>query len=139
MFGDDAPGPAPYIPAGALQRPAGATVDAAGQVRCVVCQTQTPLAKADVVGMGYRCAPCSHKAELALLTGGGDGAAHFTASERKGLVESGMLVVFAGIGVMVLGLLLLVVLAPYIRWGVIALVGGGSMIGAGLARRNAAN
>ncbi len=137
MFRDDNNHPAPYIPAEALQRPVGAVVDAAGQVTCVVCRATVPLAKADVVGMGYRCQPCSHRAELALLTGGGDAASHFSQAERAGLSQSGLHLIYGGLIAMVAGVGFLGFL--FLKLGVIMLVGGGAMIGTGLARRNAAH
>jgi len=95
--------PDPYVSSEALRKPAQAVVDAGGNVTCVVCRASVPLAKADVVGMGYRCVPCSHRAELAKLTGGGDAASHFSASERAGLSSSGTQLMWLGIGVLVLG------------------------------------
>jgi len=46
-----------YVPD--LSRPAGADVDAHGEVACVVCGKQVSVMDADVVGKGYRCATCS--------------------------------------------------------------------------------
>ncbi len=46
-----------YVPD--LSRPAGADVDAHGEVACVVCGTHVNVMDADVVGKGYRCARCS--------------------------------------------------------------------------------
>ncbi len=137
MFGDNDPGPAPYVPAGALERPAGAVVNASGEVTCVVCNSRVPLASADVVGMGYRCAACSHRAELARLTGGGDAASHFTRSERTEVARSGLILVFAGVGAVFLGVLLMAFL--FFRAGIILIVGGISMAGTGLSRHNAAH
>lgn len=127
---------APYVPEEAKQRPAGAAVDGAGMVSCVACQQRIPLTKADVVGLGYRCVPCTHKAELAKLTGGGDAASHFTANERRGLTTSGTQLVIGGIGVLILGGLLL----PFaIKPGIIVLVAGATMLSIGLGRRSAAH
>jgi hypothetical protein len=135
VFRDDK-GLTPHVPPSALHKPAGATVDGQGHVRCVICQATVPLASADVVGQGYRCSACSHKAELALLTGGGDAAAHFNAAERTELAHSGMLTMIGGATFMAVGLLLLTV--PLLRYGVICLIGGGATIGVGWHRRSAA-
>jgi hypothetical protein len=129
--------PDPYIPAEALERPAGAAVHRGNQVACVTCQTMIPLAKADVVGMGYRCQPCSQRAELALLTGGGDAAAHFSSAERKSLSESGLYLIYGGGLVLLLGMVLIGFL--FFRWGIAVMIGGGVMMGTGLSRRNAAH
>jgi hypothetical protein len=128
---------APYVPAEALRLPAGAVIDSAGHVTCVTCKASVALAKADVVGMGYRCAPCSHKADLALLTGGGDAASHFSAAERRGLSESGMLLVVCGGLALLAGVVLIAML--FYRVGIAVLVGSCGMISAGLARHNAAH
>ena len=42
-----------------LTKPAGAQVDADGNVRCVTCGKTLPVGDADVVGLGYRCVACS--------------------------------------------------------------------------------
>lgn len=125
----------PYVPLEARTQPAGAKVEA-GQVSCVICQAKVPLADADVVGMGYRCSACSQRAELAKLTGGGDAASHFSASERQHLAASGLWTIYGGVAVMILGIALLGFW--FLRSGIACLVGGGAMIGVGLARRNAA-
>jgi hypothetical protein len=46
-----------YVPD--LSRPAGADVDAHGEVVCVVCGKHVSVMEADIVGKGYRCATCS--------------------------------------------------------------------------------
>jgi hypothetical protein len=46
-----------YVPD--LSRPAGADVDAHGEVLCVVCGKHVSVMEADIVGKGYRCATCS--------------------------------------------------------------------------------
>ena len=136
MFGDHKD-PAPYVPPEALYKPAGAAVDAEGQVACVTCQTRVPVATADVVGMGYRCAACSHKAEIARLTGGGDAASHFSANERQHLASAGMVTAIGGGAVILLGVALIAF--ARLRYGALCVVGGISMIGVGLTRRSAAH
>lgn len=46
-----------YVPD--LSRPAGADVDAHGEITCVVCGVHASVMDADVVGKGYRCERCS--------------------------------------------------------------------------------
>lgn len=94
-----------------------------------------PAKSCDVVGMGYRCAPCSHKAEIARLTGGGDAGSHFTAGEREHLANAGMLTVLGGSVVILAGIGL-----AFIRLflGIALVTGGISMIAVGFARRGAA-
>ena len=127
--------PDPYIPAETFRPPPAANHD--NQVACVICRAMAPLAKADVVGMGYRCQACSHEAELAILTGGGDAASHFSAAERKGLSRSGLTLVVMGALVMLLGVVLLGFLRP--RWGLMTVVGGVAMMGTGWSRHQAAH
>lgn len=119
MFQDDK-GPPLFVPN--LDRPAGAIVDADGSVTCVTCHTKLPVAKADVVGQGYRCAPCSAKADLAKLTGGpSDLDANLSSSDRDAmrsfawkwiglgiLMAAGGLLVYAAIGPLRIGSYLIV-------------------------------
>lgn len=51
----------------------------AGSVRCVICSQPVALGAADLVGLGYRCADCSLRAQI----DGSDEAAHLTAEERS--------------------------------------------------------
>ncbi len=125
---------APYVPAEALHRPAGAAIND-GMVTCVSCQKILPVAKADIVGMGYRCVPCSQKASIAKLTGGGDAASHFSVNERDGLKESGSHVIWAGVGITFLGVLML--FGMFLRTGTMATLIGVIAIAIGIARRNA--
>jgi hypothetical protein len=126
----------PYVPEDALKKPEGAVVDQAGLVTCVACQQSIPLAKADIVGLGYRCVPCGQKASIASLTGRGDAGAHFTSRERSRLSETGIQLAFVGVGVIALGALVL----PFglLKLGGIGIMGGISVVAVGLARRNAA-
>ncbi|MEP6865759.1 MAG: hypothetical protein ABJE66_34385 [Deltaproteobacteria bacterium] len=45
-----------------LAKPAGASVDAHGDVHCVTCGKTLPQVEADVVGLGYRCTACGANA-----------------------------------------------------------------------------
>jgi hypothetical protein len=124
----------PYVPAEALHRPAGAVVND-GMVTCVACQKILPVANADIVGMGYRCVPCSQKASIAKLTGRGDAASHFSATEREGLKESGSQVIWWGVGMLFLGALLL--FAMFFKLGTAMTLAGVIAIAIGLGRRQA--
>jgi hypothetical protein len=124
----------PYVPADALKRPAGAVVQH-GMVTCVACAKILRVGDADIVGMGYRCVPCSQQASVAKLTGGGDAAAHFTSTERDGLQESGAHVIWAGVGILFMGLLMFA--GMYFRLGMAATLIGVIAIAIGFARRNA--
>lgn len=47
------------------------------------CGNQVPLNQTDIVGQGYRCTPCSQRAEVAVLQGANDGA-HMSSSTLRG-------------------------------------------------------
>ena len=61
-----------------LSKPAGAAIDAHGEVTCVACGKHLPVADADIVGLDYRCAACSEQA-----TADDDVAANLPPSERS--------------------------------------------------------
>jgi hypothetical protein len=61
-----------------LSKPAGAAVDARGEVACIACGRHLPVGDADIVGLGYRCPDCSAKASAA-----DDEAANLPLSERS--------------------------------------------------------
>ena len=61
-----------------LSRPAGADVDAHGEVACVACGTRVSVMAADVVGLGYRCTRCSM-----LATADDDIAASLAPAQRS--------------------------------------------------------
>lgn len=48
------------------------------RIRCVICSGMLSLASADIVGLGYRCRPCSLRAQL----DGTDELAHLLPDER---------------------------------------------------------
>jgi len=85
-----------YVPD--LSRPAGADVDAFGEVGCIACGQRVSVMDADVVGLGYRCARCSM-----LATPDDDIAASLAPSQqpplralpRRGSVAIAGLVLFA--------------------------------------------
>jgi len=134
MFSDEPP---PLIvPASALEKPEGAEVGEDGNVGCVTCGQRFPPSKMDIVGMGYRCAPCSHQAEIGRLQGGADAAAHLDRGEREGLRAAGAQKVAAGVAMLVGGVVVLAIGLP--RTGIALLVGGGAWIGVGVARKDAA-
>jgi hypothetical protein len=91
----DDPGRPIEVPAGFDQKPAGAAVGDDGTVACVACRQRIPLANADIVGQGYRCARCSHQASVnALATGRSDVGAHLDANQRAELHASGVKLVW---------------------------------------------
>ena len=84
-----------------LTKPAGATVDVNGNVTCIACGTQLPVAKADIVGQGYRCAPCSHRADVnALATGASDVGANLSTDDRSNMRTSGFKLMIPGIAML---------------------------------------
>jgi hypothetical protein len=123
-----------YVPD--LTKPAGATVDADGNVTCISCQTRLPLSRADVVGQGYRCPACTGKAELNALTGGpSDVGANLSIEDRRGLRGAGAAMIVPGV-LMILGGLITM---PYLRrLPVYLIIAGIAGIGAGVGRMRAA-
>lgn len=73
------------VPAGALMRPAGANANLDGTVSCIACGRSLLPAHADIVGEGYRCAPCSTLAEVARADGHSDIASHLSKRDRREL------------------------------------------------------
>lgn len=134
MFDDRNDAPPLYVPD--LTKPAGAAVDAEGNVTCINCGAKLPLARADVVGQGYRCAPCTAKAELAALSGGpADVAANLSLDDRRGLRSAGAAMIIPGVLMIVGG----VVTIPFLRrLPVYLIVAGIASCGAGVARMRAA-
>jgi len=135
LFQDDR-APELFVPD--LTKPAGAAVDAAGNVTCVTCGTQLPVAKADVVGQGYRCPPCTAKADLARLTGGpSDIAANLSAADRDGMRAFGLK--FIGLGVLMIagGVLGYAAIGPLRAFSYLVVAGLGTMV-FGITRYTAA-
>lgn len=93
---------------------ASAPVPATDVVTCVACGKRVPLARADVVGLGYRCNDCSLRAEVGELTGSPDVAAHLQVEDRARFAAQGRaLAIRADVmaGVMTLGAVALVVVS----------------------------
>lgn len=94
------------VPAGALIKPAGAGQNLDGTVTCIACGRSISPAQADIVGEGYRCAPCSVNAELARADGHSDIASHLSKRDRRELSGAtaanagGVLLVIGGIALM---------------------------------------
>lgn len=135
----DAPPPPLYVPD--LAPPVGARVDA-GHVTCVVCGARVALAQADIVGQGYRCAPCGQRAELAALSGAGDDPAlHLGHSDVVGLAASGGRLALLGAALLALGIVAiayLVHVGARVSPGVWLACLGGGLAATGLRRRGIA-
>jgi hypothetical protein len=79
----------------------GSAVPATEEVECVRCGKKVPIASADIVGLGYRCTPCTTKASIGELTGKHDDADHLSIGDREHLARQGRnlaLVSFGGFG-----------------------------------------
>lgn len=101
MF-EDPPQPPLHLPE--IAPPPGARIDH-GQVACFVCARIIPLASADIVGQGYRCATCSQRAEFARLGGSADDPSlHLDAGDAKRLAASGARASLVGLAMVVGGL-----------------------------------
>jgi hypothetical protein len=99
IFRDDE---APPLHVPDLSPSAGSVVAVDGTVACVMCGTRLPLAQADVVGLGYRCAPCTRRSEIqSLQMGTADNSANLDGRDRDGLRAAAMR--YASIGGLVLG------------------------------------
>ena len=71
-----------FVPSRALVTPAGATPNVDGSVVCFQCGRSMTLAQADIVGEGYRCAVCSHNAQVAIAHGQSDLGSHLSRRDR---------------------------------------------------------
>jgi hypothetical protein len=135
MF-DNHDAPPLYVPD--LSKPAGAAVDADGNVTCIQCQQKVSLKRADVVGQGYRCPPCSARAEINALSGGpSDVGANLSLADRRGLSGAGAAMMIPGV-LMIIGALILFGVLPGTRAPIYLLIGGIFSCGAGFAKMNAA-
>lgn len=105
MFDDDHEGPELHVPEEALRKPKGAAVADDGTVKCISCGERFPVSAVDIVGQGYRCAPCGHQAHVASLERGVnvDAGAHLSKGTRQELMKTGKTMVLFGVVVMVLG------------------------------------
>lgn len=106
MFGDEHDGPPLHIPAEALRRPRGAAIGDDGRVGCVACGERFPLSAVDIVGQGYRCAPCGHQAHVTSLERGGenvDANAHLSRGLREDLKRQARGLMLGGIALVLVG------------------------------------
>lgn len=109
FISDDDPGLPVEVPVGLDQKPAGAAVGDDGTVACVACRQRLPLAQADIVGQGYRCARCSQQASVAALAvGASDASAHLDDAQREGLHRSGVQLLISGLAIIALSIIILV-------------------------------
>lgn len=135
LFDNGEPPPL-YVPD--LSKPAGAQVDANGNVTCIQCQRSLPLAQADVVGQGYRCPQCSARAELARLSGGGSDVSHnLSSADRSGLRGAGAAMMIPG-ALMIVGGVICFAALPGARLGIYLLIAGIASCGAGFVKMQAA-
>jgi hypothetical protein len=71
-------------------------------VMCMQCGNQVPLNQTDIVGQGYRCMPCSQRAEVSVLQGATDGA-HMSSSSLRGARGNATASIVIGIGSICVG------------------------------------
>lgn len=134
---DPSTGNAPELFVPDLRKPAGAAIDGDGNVACVACGGKLPMVKADVVGQGYRCPPCSAKAHIeALSTGRGDAAANLDAAEREAMHASGVRLMGTGIAAIVGGLCVFLIGLP--KAGGFLFIAGLAGAGSGYSRMRGA-
>ena len=143
MFDDDHDGPPLHVPAEALLKPKGAAVATDGTVACVSCGNRFPLSAVDVVGQGYRCAPCGHQAHVTALEKGNpniDAGAHLSPHVRDELRRQGQLMLLGGVALLALGVLLIVLLfdTSGMKLGGIVTAGGVGLLVTGSMRKQAA-
>ena len=119
-----------------LKKPAGAAVDDAGMVTCIACSTKLPLAQADIVGQGYRCAPCSAKAQIQnLATGRSDMADNLSSEDRAAMRAFGFKAIAGGVAMILGGVAALAV--GLRRWPFYLMGAGVASIGVGWQRVSA--
>ena len=144
MFGDDHDGPELHVPAEALRKPRGAEVGEDGKVTCIACAGRITLANADIVGQGYRCAPCSHQAEVAALQSGRenvDASAHLSRGAREHLRKQGTMMIIGGVALIVAGVAVFIATMSAgsgTKLGVFIAAGGVALAGTGAVRKSAA-
>ena len=92
------------------------------------CGNQVPLNTTDIVGQGYRCTPCSQRAEVAVLQGATDNS-HMSSSSLNrsrgsatGAIAGGAAML--GLGVVLMGATDGEVGKFFALGGVISLIGG---------------
>lgn len=112
MFDDDHhDGPPLHVPPEALRKPKGAEVGDDGKVGCVSCGERFPLSAVDIVGQGYRCAPCTQQAHVAALEHGNaniDANAHLSRGHREELRKQAAMLLLGGVGLLLLGIVIVV-------------------------------
>ena len=130
MFGDEHEGPELHIPAEALRKPKGAAVADDGTVVCISCGQRFPMSAVDIVGQGYRCAPCGHQAHVASLERGAnvDAGAHLSKGARADLKQQAKTLMAGGICLLALGVIILIALFDTS----LGMKGGGLLIAAGV-------
>ena len=145
MFDDDYDGPPLHVPAEALHKPKGAEVGDDGKVRCISCGERFAMSAVDIVGQGYRCAPCGHQAHVASLDRGGanvDAGAHLSRGAREELRTQAKNLQMGGGLLLVIGLC--VVLIGFasgglgLKIGIVVMGGGAGMLGLGSMKKHAA-
>jgi hypothetical protein len=134
---DPSQGNAPELFVPDLRKPAGAAIDADGNVTCVTCGTKLAMARADVVGQGYRCPPCTGKAHVeALSNGTSDAAANLNPAEREAMYSSGQKLLGTGIAAIIGGVCLFLIGLP--RAGGFIFIAGLAGAGSGYSRMRGA-
>jgi hypothetical protein len=144
MFDDDHDGPPLHVPEEALRKPKGAAVGADGKVACVSCGGRFPLSAVDIVGQGYRCAPCTHQAHVVSLDRGGenvDASAHLSRDARDHLREQGTTMLLGGAALLAVGIVIFIAtiandIGP--KLGAIVAAGGVALVVTGSMKKSAA-
>jgi hypothetical protein len=78
-------------------------------IQCVTCGETVAMAEADIVGQGYRCAPCGQKASIASLSGrGSDIADHLTPEERERNMQKFRVLAIGGAGITIVAVAMIV-------------------------------
>jgi hypothetical protein len=144
MFGDDHDGPPLHIPDEALRKPKGAAIGEDGKVGCISCGERFPLSAVDIVGQGYRCAPCGHQAHVASLDRGGenvDASAHLSRGLREDLKRQATGLIAGGIALVIAGIAIIAVTVAAdigTKIGGLVIAGGVGMIVTGSMKKSAA-
>jgi hypothetical protein len=88
------------------------------------------MSAVDIVGQGYRCAPCGHQAHVASLERGAnvDAGAHLSKGARDDLKQQAKTLMAGGICLLALGVIVMVALFNTS----LGMKGGGLLIAAGV-------
>jgi len=100
----------------------GAPVPAIALVTCVHCGRRLRLADADLVGLGYRCGPCSVQADLDEAEGRSDIVDHFGPAEQELRLRRARGTLAIGLGMLALAVLAPVVVALTSRVDAISMI-----------------